>query len=138
LHPRWTGHGRGRDTARGREARTSAHQRPWYGCDPTRRRGLRACRAGRHGARASHSHARGVMTQSTSGGAVPLSKRFAALWRSLEPIGRDPATGGYQRFTWTEAERACREWFVEEAHARSLAVEADRCGHLWAWRGYPH
>ena len=78
------------------------------------------------------------MTQSTSGGAVPLSKRFAALWRSLEPIGRDPATGGYQRFTWTEAERACREWFVEEAHDRSLAVETDRCGNQWAWWGDPH
>jgi N-carbamoyl-L-amino-acid hydrolase len=66
-----------------------------------------------------------------------LQQRFAALWRSLEPIGRDPATGGYVRSTWTEADLACREWFVEEAHDRTLAVETDGCGNLWAWWGDP-
>jgi N-carbamoyl-L-amino-acid hydrolase len=63
--------------------------------------------------------------------------RFQALWQSLAPIGRDPASGGYLRSSWSEADVACREWFVEEAHDRSLAVESDRNGNLWAWWGDP-
>ena len=42
--------------------------------------------------------------------------RFAALWRSLLPIGRDGRDGGYLRYSWDEAELACREWFVEARH----------------------
>ena len=62
-------------------------------------------------------------------------ERFASLWRSLEPIGRDPSTDGYLRYAWSEADLACREWFVEEALDRSLTVETDRNGNLWAWWG---
>ena len=29
---------------------------------------------------------------------------FADLWRELEPLGRDEQTGGYRRYSWTEAE----------------------------------
>jgi len=64
-------------------------------------------------------------------------ERFTSLWRSLEPIGRDPSTGGYLRYAWSEADLACREWFVEEALDRSLTVETDRNGNLWAWWGDP-
>jgi N-carbamoyl-L-amino-acid hydrolase len=63
--------------------------------------------------------------------------RFNALWRSLLPIGRDGRDGGYLRFSWTEAELSCREWFVEEALDRDLEVEIDRNGNLWAWWGSP-
>jgi len=63
--------------------------------------------------------------------------RFSALWRSLLPIGRDGRDGGYLRFSWTEAELACREWFVEEALDRDLEVEIDGNGNLWAWWGSP-
>jgi beta-ureidopropionase / N-carbamoyl-L-amino-acid hydrolase len=63
--------------------------------------------------------------------------RFAALWRSLTPIGRDPGTGGYLRYAFGEADLACREWFVEEALDRELTVEADGNGNLWAWWGDP-
>ncbi len=64
-------------------------------------------------------------------------ERFAALWRSLAPIGRDVGSGGYLRHSWTPADLACREWFTEEALDRDLAVETDRNGNLWAWWGSP-
>jgi len=61
--------------------------------------------------------------------------RFAALWRSLAPIGQ--TAGGYQRASWSEADLACREWFAEEAADRGLTVETDGNGNLWAWHGDP-
>jgi N-carbamoyl-L-amino-acid hydrolase len=62
-------------------------------------------------------------------------QRFAALWNSLTPIGRDRDSGGYVRYAWSAADLACREWFVEEALDRGLAVETDRNGNLWGWWG---
>jgi N-carbamoyl-L-amino-acid hydrolase len=58
---------------------------------------------------------------------------FAALWESLLPVGRDPATGGYRRFAWTPADAACRAWFSQAAADRGLRVQADRNGNLWGW-----
>ena len=58
---------------------------------------------------------------------------FDQLWESLLPIGREESTGGYRRFAWTEAGLACRAWFTDEARRRSMAVETDRNGNLWAW-----
>jgi beta-ureidopropionase / N-carbamoyl-L-amino-acid hydrolase len=60
---------------------------------------------------------------------------FAELWRDLEPIGRDPQTGGYRRYSWTLADTACRAWFTGQAERRGLAVETDNNGNLWAWWG---
>jgi N-carbamoyl-L-amino-acid hydrolase len=65
------------------------------------------------------------------------AERFGALWRSLAPIGREPATGGYLRLSWSLPDLACREWFLEEAIDRDLRVETDRNGNLWAWWGDP-
>jgi beta-ureidopropionase / N-carbamoyl-L-amino-acid hydrolase len=62
---------------------------------------------------------------------------FADLWRELEPLGRDPRTGGYRRYSWTPADAACRSWFTRQAEARGLTVEPDRNGNLWAWWGPP-
>ncbi|MGE5829762.1 MAG: M28 family peptidase, partial [Micromonosporaceae bacterium] len=62
-------------------------------------------------------------------------ERFAALWSSLAPIGRVPDGGGYLRYTWSEADLACREWFTEEALDRGLRVESDGNGNLFAWWG---
>jgi len=62
---------------------------------------------------------------------------FAALWASLLPLGRDAATGGYRRFSWTPADAECRRWFTGRAAERGLAVTADRNGNLWAWLGTP-
>jgi N-carbamoyl-L-amino-acid hydrolase len=60
---------------------------------------------------------------------------FAELWNELEPLGRDPQTGGYRRFSWTPADAACRAWFSGQAERRGLAVETDNNGNLWAWWG---
>jgi N-carbamoyl-L-amino-acid hydrolase len=58
---------------------------------------------------------------------------FAELWEFLLPIGRDPVTGGYRRFSWTAADQACRDWFAAAAAGRGLAAEQDHDGNLWAW-----
>ena len=58
---------------------------------------------------------------------------FADLWRELEPLGRDPGTGGYRRYSWTPADTQGRAWFTRQAENLGLAVEADNNGNLWAW-----
>jgi N-carbamoyl-L-amino-acid hydrolase len=58
---------------------------------------------------------------------------FARLWESLLPIGRDDRTGGYRRYSWTEADLACRAWFRAAAAELELPVVTDRNGNLWAW-----
>jgi beta-ureidopropionase / N-carbamoyl-L-amino-acid hydrolase len=62
---------------------------------------------------------------------------FAELWESLLPVGRDAATGGYQRYSFTKADKACRDWFVGAAAERGLRTEGDRNGNLWAWWDLP-
>ena len=62
---------------------------------------------------------------------------FADLWRELEPLGRDPGTGGYRRCSWTPADAQCRAWFTREAEKRGLTVHPDANGNLWAWWGEP-
>jgi N-carbamoyl-L-amino-acid hydrolase len=58
---------------------------------------------------------------------------FAGLWESLLPIGRDDRTGGYRRYSWTDADLDCRAWFRAAAAERELPVSADRNGNVWAW-----
>jgi N-carbamoyl-L-amino-acid hydrolase len=62
---------------------------------------------------------------------------FAALWDSLLPLGRHQPTGGYRRFSWTEADTACRDWFKDHALKRGLRTSCDRNGNLWAWWDCP-
>ena len=62
---------------------------------------------------------------------------FDALWSSLEPVGRAPATGGYRRFAWTGEDLTLREWFASEAARRGLDLVEDRAGNQWAWWGTP-
>jgi beta-ureidopropionase / N-carbamoyl-L-amino-acid hydrolase len=62
---------------------------------------------------------------------------FAELWNSLLPVGLDAGTGGYRRYSFTEADAACREWFVKSASERNLRVGSDRDGNLWAWWDAP-
>jgi N-carbamoyl-L-amino-acid hydrolase len=68
---------------------------------------------------------------------APTAQRFAALWASLAPIGRDGASGGYLRAGWSPPELACREWFAEEAADRELDLRPDGNGNLFAWWGNP-
>jgi beta-ureidopropionase / N-carbamoyl-L-amino-acid hydrolase len=62
---------------------------------------------------------------------------FAELWDALLPVGLDAATGGYRRYSFTEADAGCREWFFKTALERNLRVEPDRNGNLWAWWDVP-
>ena len=62
-----------------------------------------------------------------------LPASFASLWEALLPAGRDPETGGYRRFSWTAADRDCRDWFEAAARDRQLRTGQDRNGNLWAW-----
>jgi N-carbamoyl-L-amino-acid hydrolase len=62
---------------------------------------------------------------------------FTELWESLLPLGRYEPTGGYRRYSWTQADSACREWFKKTAFERNLRTECDRNGNLWAWWDTP-
>ena len=62
---------------------------------------------------------------------------MTALLDEISGIGRDRVRGGYSRFTHTADDRLLREWFTAEAGRRSLDVEADRNGGLWAWHPGP-
>lgn len=66
-----------------------------------------------------------------------MSDTFHAMWRSLRPIGRSDASGGYRRYAWTGADADCRVWFQAQAEARGLDYEVDRNGNQWAWLGDP-
>ncbi|MET0820164.1 MAG: allantoate amidohydrolase [Aeromicrobium sp.] len=56
------------------------------------------------------------------------------LLSDIRDIGRDQQRGGYSRFAYTDDEMSLREWFVAEASRRSMDVETDRNGAIWAWR----
>lgn len=62
---------------------------------------------------------------------------FRRMWADLEPLGLDPATGGYRRFALTRTDHELREWFAGECAARGLDLTTDRMGNQWAWWGDP-
>lgn len=62
---------------------------------------------------------------------------FADWWAELAPVGRDELSGGYRRYSWTEADAACRAWFARTATQLGLRTDCDRNGNLWAWWGRP-
>ena len=62
---------------------------------------------------------------------------FDRMWRELEPIGRDGASGGYRRFALTAEDATLREWFTGAAAERGLDLVLDRAGNQWAWWGDP-
>jgi beta-ureidopropionase / N-carbamoyl-L-amino-acid hydrolase len=62
---------------------------------------------------------------------------FEQLWSAIADIGRDPTSGGYRRFAWTEADLRMREWFSSECVSRGLDLIEDRMGNQWAWWGDP-
>ena len=66
-----------------------------------------------------------------------MASDFTRMWSELEPVGRDPQTGGYRRFAWTRTDHDLREWFAGECVARGLDVTEDRAGNQWAWWGDP-
>lgn len=62
-----------------------------------------------------------------------MTDDFERMWRDLEPVGRSASTGGYFRQPFTAAEFELREWFLVQAAARDLSVEADSVGNIVAW-----
>ncbi|RRQ26251.1 allantoate amidohydrolase [Rhodococcus sp. Eu-32] len=58
---------------------------------------------------------------------------FNSLWNSILDVGQHADTRGYRRFAWGDADLTLREWFRGEASRRSMDVEEDRNGNLWAW-----
>jgi N-carbamoyl-L-amino-acid hydrolase len=72
----------------------------------------------------------------TERGTAGLTAAFEATWAELAPIGLAPGRG-YHRLAWTEADLACRAWFVSQAQARGMAVDEDGNGNQWAWWGAP-
>src|SRR6185295_9573789 len=62
---------------------------------------------------------------------------FEQLWSAIVDIGRDPITGGYRRFAWSDADLRMREWFSGECASRGLDLVEDRMGNQWAWWGDP-
>jgi N-carbamoyl-L-amino-acid hydrolase len=62
-----------------------------------------------------------------------MTTAFAELWESLLPVGRYGPTGGYRRYSFTETDVACHQWFRKTAAKRGLRADHDRNGNLWAW-----
>src|SRR5512143_2975236 len=58
---------------------------------------------------------------------------FERMWADLAPLGRSAASGGYFRQPYTGVDGELRAWFVDQASARGLAVEADGLGNVVAW-----
>ncbi|HLR84113.1 MAG TPA: allantoate amidohydrolase [Nocardioidaceae bacterium] len=57
---------------------------------------------------------------------------FERMWADLSEIGRDPATGGYHRFAWNDADMALREWFRGQADVRGMPLTEDGNGNQFA------
>ncbi|MDJ0396453.1 allantoate amidohydrolase [Rhodococcus sp. G-MC3] len=66
---------------------------------------------------------------------TPLTQpaTVAGLLSDISTVGADLARGGYSRPVYSAADMQLREWFVAEARRRSLDVETDRNGIIWAW-----
>ncbi len=59
------------------------------------------------------------------------------LLDSIKDVGRDAVRGGYSRAVYSTPELDLRQWFIDQAQQRGLAVETDRNGIIWAWWGKP-
>lgn len=60
------------------------------------------------------------------------------LLEEIAAIGRDPKTGGYRRYAWSDADLELREWFAGAAAARGLELVEDGNGNQFAfWRAGP-
>ncbi|MCW2793598.1 MAG: amidase, hydantoinase/carbamoylase family, partial [Nocardioides sp.] len=62
-----------------------------------------------------------------------MADDFERMWSDLAPVGRSASSGGYFRQPYEAAETELRAWFVEQARARGLTVEADSVGNVVAW-----
>ncbi|WP_276940625.1 allantoate amidohydrolase [Ferrimicrobium acidiphilum] len=65
------------------------------------------------------------------------SKRLDQLLIQIAEIGRDQATGGYNRFAYTETDLQLRAFFAQTAEELGLEVGVDVANNQWAWWGDP-
>ncbi|MEX6429498.1 MAG: allantoate amidohydrolase [Ferrimicrobium sp.] len=65
------------------------------------------------------------------------SIRLAELLTRIADIGRDPTSGGYRRFAYTQEDAQLREFFAATASRLGLAVSVDAAYNQWAWWGDP-
>ena len=65
------------------------------------------------------------------------SKRLDQLLIQIAEIGRDQATGGYNRFAYTETDLQLRAFFAQTAEELGLEVGVDAANNQWAWWGDP-
>jgi N-carbamoyl-L-amino-acid hydrolase len=66
-----------------------------------------------------------------------LTATVTGLMSEIAGTGTDHLRGGYTRPVYSTAELDLREWFIEQATNRGLAVETDRNGAIWAWWDVP-
>ncbi|MET3923092.1 allantoate amidohydrolase [Arthrobacter sp. UYEF20] len=66
-----------------------------------------------------------------------LPATVTGLLSDIAGTGTDALRGGYTRPVYSTAELDLRNWFVEQASKRGLAVETDRNGAIWAWWDVP-
>src|SRR4051794_818101 len=55
------------------------------------------------------------------------------LLEEIAEVGTDHGRGGYTRPVYSTAELDLRSWVIAQAERRSLDVETDRNGIIWAW-----
>lgn len=65
------------------------------------------------------------------------SKSLDQLLAQIAEIGRDRATGGYNRFAYTKADHQLRAFFAKTAEELGLDVGIDSANNQWAWWGNP-
>jgi N-carbamoyl-L-amino-acid hydrolase len=66
-------------------------------------------------------------------GQKPGQDTVTGLLDEIADIGTDTRRGGYTRPVYSTAELELRSWVVAQAERRSLDVEIDRNGIIWAW-----
>jgi N-carbamoyl-L-amino-acid hydrolase len=62
----------------------------------------------------------------------------SGLLDEIADVGTDRVLGGYTRPVYTSAELELRSWVTAQAERRSLDVETDRNGIIWAWWNPAH
>nr|MDT0662215.1 allantoate amidohydrolase [Micromonospora sp. DSM 115978] len=76
------------------------------------------------------------MSRAPGGAAIPAAV-FRTTWDEIAAIGRDPDSGGYLRYGFTEPVRRLEDWFRQRARRAGGRLEADGNGNLFAWWGPP-
>lgn len=57
--------------------------------------------------------------------------RLKALLDGINGFGRNPATGGFNRVSFSDADMAVRRWFAEQMAADGLSVRTDAVGNVF-------